>query len=248
MPDTQLSLPKVFAAPETPFPDFQSASFMRDQLNRIAPEYVFVIQELPIGGFVVQPTRLNNPSSSFYKPEEKKVSNTSTMDNLSAETRAFFADLPTVLRPAKRIFFFRWVAAFLFAALATFSELLLNAYLPNISIKFPILPSILFWLLIAIAFYHFAIVIKNLYSNSYTITKDGIISRKGIIARDTHTVKFEHIRTVVLKQGVLERLFNVGTLEFDTVAGAEGADVVFTDIAQPARIKGYLTEYLNACH
>ncbi|MBI4357084.1 MAG: PH domain-containing protein [Gammaproteobacteria bacterium] len=250
---THLPLPKIYAAPETPFPDFQSASFMRDQLNRAAPEYLFVIQELPMGGFVIQPSKTSKqPIGSQTGGENKPNETNSPLKKVSEETRNFFERVPIVLRPAKRMYFFRWMAVFLFAFFSVFSEFILKATLPTSVIiawyqKFPILPALLFWGFIAIALYHFLTILKVLYSNAYIITLDAIISRKGLIARDTHTVKFEHIRTVVLKQSVLGRLFNVGTLEFDTVAGPEGPDVIFTHIAKPAQIRRCLLEYLSAC-
>lgn len=262
-----------------PFPDFRSASFMRDQLNKATPDYSFIVSEHPDGGFVVKvskkhsSTSSSNASSSQYAPSgfgpasynndhdshtSNRAGNTSQYSNrqqdplskISRDAREFMSKTPIVLRPAWRNFYFRLPFTLFGFAIAFMAKFALEAYLPRdllqwLYSKMPYFPSLLFWFIIAISIYHLALMAFHIYSNTYTITREGVKGREGIISRDARTIKFKDIRSVALEQSIFDRLLGVGTIEFYT-AGYEGADVIFDNIANPVLIKDYLEEYSNA--
>ncbi len=89
-----------------------------------------------------------------------------------------------------------------------------------------------------------AIVIPWL-SNSYVVGPDGIEQRQGILSRDSTSIRLSDIRSINLKQGIIARLLNVGTLEFAS-AGTGGIDVRFTDVAGPLKIKRWIESLLRS--
>ncbi len=249
----------ILSADGKPFTDFKAASYMRDQLNRSSLDYAFVIIEHPVGGFAIQRVERERPPSAatVISPQSMSMPTQShraqrrdPIQAVKEDTRRFVATLPIVLRPALRNYLVRmFISLVLFFVAFTMVDTMLAAlprqvlamlfnYVPNIQ-------SLLFWLIIAIACYHLMVILFNVYSKTYTITKDGIRSTFGILARDSHAVRYRDIRAVALEQGLFERLFNVGTIEFFT-AGSSGADVVFEKIANPSELRDYLEEYSNA--
>ena len=68
----------------------------------------------------------------------------------------------------------------------------------------------------------------------YTITDRRIIIRKGILSRHERAAHIDRVQNVNLSQSFLDRIFGVGTLDFDT-AGTEDSDFKFIGIAEPRR-------------
>ncbi len=74
------------------------------------------------------------------------------------------------------------------------------------------------------------------YRYLFVISEDRIIAQVGLIARNTTEMRIKHIRTMMIKQGVIERLLGIGTLV--TISAAEGeAAVEFKGIRHPVGIK-----------
>lgn len=70
----------------------------------------------------------------------------------------------------------------------------------------------------------------------FTVTEDRIVSRVGLIARNTNEMRLRHIRSMMIRQNPVERLLGIGTLI--TISAAEGeAAVVFKGIKDPLGIK-----------
>jgi Bacterial PH domain len=69
----------------------------------------------------------------------------------------------------------------------------------------------------------------------YRVTDFGVEARLGIIAHQTVGLRFQDIRSMSIKQSLLDRLLNVGLLEF-TSAGTDGDPVRFDRIANPAKV------------
>lgn len=70
----------------------------------------------------------------------------------------------------------------------------------------------------------------------FIVTNDRIITRVGLIARNTTEMRLRHIRTTMVRQNIVERLLGIGTLI--TISAAEGeAAVVFKGIRDPLGIK-----------
>lgn len=74
------------------------------------------------------------------------------------------------------------------------------------------------------------------FAARYTVAGDRIQAHEGIIARTQRSVKISHLRNVNLRQSVVQRLLNVGDVEFST-AGGGGIEVVFRGIIDPAGLR-----------
>lgn len=74
------------------------------------------------------------------------------------------------------------------------------------------------------------------FSYLFTVTEERIISRVGLIAKNTTEMRIRHIRSMMTRQNPMERLLGIGTLI--TISAAEGkAAVVFKGIRDPIGIK-----------
>ncbi len=79
----------------------------------------------------------------------------------------------------------------------------------------------------------------------YTVTDRRIIIRKGILSRKERAAHIDRVQNVNLSQTFLDRLFGVGTLDFDT-AGTEDSDFKFLGIADPDELRTRIdTEYVR---
>jgi uncharacterized membrane protein YdbT with pleckstrin-like domain len=70
----------------------------------------------------------------------------------------------------------------------------------------------------------------------YTITDRRIIIRKGILSRHERAAHIDRVQNVNLTQSFFDRIFGVGTLDFDT-AGTEDSDFKFSGIADPDELR-----------
>jgi uncharacterized membrane protein YdbT with pleckstrin-like domain len=70
----------------------------------------------------------------------------------------------------------------------------------------------------------------------YTITDRRIIIRRGILSRHERAAHIDRVQNVNLTQSFFDRIFGVGTLDFDT-AGSEDFDFKFRGIADPDELR-----------
>jgi len=81
-----------------------------------------------------------------------------------------------------------------------------------------------------------AIAILSRICSVFTVTNRRVKSKVGIISRVTREVSIKDIRVINLKQGVLERIFGLGTIEVGS-AGTAGIEVSFKGIPETPKIK-----------
>ncbi len=79
----------------------------------------------------------------------------------------------------------------------------------------------------------FALV--KLISTTYAITSRRLTINTGLLRRDMHETRIERVQNVNCSQTVLERALRIGTVDFDTAAGAE-YDFKFTGVDDPRAI------------
>ena len=72
-------------------------------------------------------------------------------------------------------------------------------------------------------------------ATTYTITNHRLHIRRGIIARNTQEARLERVQNVNTSQSVLERILQVGTVDFDT-AGTTDSDFSFRGVSQPEHV------------
>jgi uncharacterized membrane protein YdbT with pleckstrin-like domain len=70
---------------------------------------------------------------------------------------------------------------------------------------------------------------------TYTITNHRLHIRRGIIARRTQEARLERVQNVNTDQGVIDRILQVGTVDFDT-AGTTDSDFAFRGVSQPEKV------------
>jgi uncharacterized membrane protein YdbT with pleckstrin-like domain len=90
-----------------------------------------------------------------------------------------------------------------------------------------------FWLLV------FAMVLiagfLRRFATVYTITSQRLRIKRGIVARHIQQTDIERVQNVNTKQSVLERMLQVGTVDFDT-AGTGDSDFSFTGVEDPETV------------
>lgn len=82
------------------------------------------------------------------------------------------------------------------------------------------------------------------YRKLYTVTSKRVIFRDGLIARNTKEVEIRHTRELQVRQGIVERILNYGTVEVSTAAGI-GPAVIFSAILYPQDLKEAIRHVRN---
>jgi len=62
------------------------------------------------------------------------------------------------------------------------------------------------------------------------------MAKVGIISRKTHEVSIRDIRSINMNQGIVERLFGLGSVQIGS-AGTGGIEVEFKGIENPTRVR-----------
>ncbi len=69
-----------------------------------------------------------------------------------------------------------------------------------------------------------------------TLTPNGIIYRKGIIAKHTNEISHSHVRLIKIDQGIMQRVLNVGTISIASAGSAE-VEIAISGMPNPEKIK-----------
>lgn len=72
-------------------------------------------------------------------------------------------------------------------------------------------------------------------ATTYTITNRRLTIRSGLLSRELHETRLERVQNVNSRQRLLERMLGVGTVDFDTAAGA-AYDFSFRGVEDPGGI------------
>jgi uncharacterized membrane protein YdbT with pleckstrin-like domain len=72
-------------------------------------------------------------------------------------------------------------------------------------------------------------------ATTYTITNRRLTIHTGLLSREMHETRLERVQNVRSRQRLLERLLRVGTVDFDTAAGA-AYDFTFRGVEDPRQI------------
>jgi uncharacterized membrane protein YdbT with pleckstrin-like domain len=73
-------------------------------------------------------------------------------------------------------------------------------------------------------------------STRYSITDRRLRIQRGIVSRNVEEARLERVQNVNVRQSVLERLLQVGTVDFDTASNRADDTFQFRGIADPAEI------------
>jgi len=91
----------------------------------------------------------------------------------------------------------------------------------------------------------FLSVIFKRASLAYTITKNSVRSRNGLIARDESEIRIIDVREVGVFQSIGQRVLGIGNVSFAS-AGTGGVEVVFEGINKPHKIKDFVNKLRNS--
>ena len=72
-------------------------------------------------------------------------------------------------------------------------------------------------------------------ATSYTITDRRLHIKRGIVSRTIQETRLERVQNVNYHQNVLQRVLQVGDVDFDTAAG-DDYNFVFSGVAEPADV------------
>jgi uncharacterized membrane protein YdbT with pleckstrin-like domain len=72
-------------------------------------------------------------------------------------------------------------------------------------------------------------------ATTYTITNRRLTIRSGLLSRELHECRLERVQNVNSRQRLLERMLGIGTVDFDTAAGA-AYDFSFRGVEDPGGI------------
>jgi len=81
---------------------------------------------------------------------------------------------------------------------------------------------------------------------TFIVTDRRVIERKGLISQETSEIFLKNVRSIKLKQGVIERLFSVGSVGLASAAAVgDTFDVKLVCIADPVRVKEMISSRGN---
>ena len=72
-------------------------------------------------------------------------------------------------------------------------------------------------------------------STKYLITTQRLRISHGLVRRSVQETRLDRVQNVNYQQGVLDRLFRVGSVDFDT-AGTDDSEFRFVGVADPAEV------------
>lgn len=104
------------------------------------------------------------------------------------------------------------------------------------------------WIIVVVLVILVAVVVADLISRArttYVITSERLTIHRGLVSRDVRQTRLDRVQNVNARQSMLERLLDVGTVDFDT-AGGVGYDFTFRGVANPREIVRTVDRALSA--
>ena len=94
--------------------------------------------------------------------------------------------------------------------------------------------SVVLWAVVGLALVVLVGFVKRM-TTVYTITNQRLRIKRGFIARKVQQTRIDRVQNVNTDQSVVERILQVGTVDFDT-AGTDDSDFTFDGVSSPARV------------
>lgn len=83
-------------------------------------------------------------------------------------------------------------------------------------------------------------------ATTYTITDRRLNIKRGIFAREIQETRLERVQNVNYRQGVIQRLLQVGDVDFDTASSGSDYTFIFAGVANPADVVHRVDEATGA--
>jgi hypothetical protein len=244
---------KIYNLDQKPFENFEQAAQMRDLLKGQSNHYFRVELFDPddqLSGFIVVKTENTQDQGGVGLLDESDESDKATQEDAEkiadqikngqlSETETIYK----IYHPALRTYFLRiplLLVGFMMFFFALELWVLFLSLLGLGGLPEGISPDLLvngtqmiggiliLWLMSG--------ALLNFYGTKLTIDHRGITYNQGILSRDITNVRFSEIRTIGLRQGVFDRLLNIGILEFAS-SGTDDVDIRFINMPNPAGVK-----------
>jgi uncharacterized membrane protein YdbT with pleckstrin-like domain len=99
---------------------------------------------------------------------------------------------------------------------------------------------------VAVAVFAVAVIVGFIkrIATTYSITNQRLRIRRGLVSRNVQETRVDRIQNVNTDQGVLERILQVGTVDYDT-AGTDDADFAFVGVGQPEKVAKKVEQALH---
>ncbi len=98
---------------------------------------------------------------------------------------------------------------------------------------------------LALAAYLALLMLFRRFSWLYTIDAESIESSHGLIARRVQSIRIRDLRNINIRQSVMQRLLDVGDVEFSSAAGGD-VEVIFYGAPDPMGLKEYVQDRQRA--
>jgi uncharacterized membrane protein YdbT with pleckstrin-like domain len=79
----------------------------------------------------------------------------------------------------------------------------------------------------------------------YSITNQRLYLQRGIISRNVQQTRIDRVQNVTTRQSVMDRMFRVGSVDFDT-AGTDDSNFVFAGVNDPQGVVAAVAEAQRA--
>lgn len=83
-------------------------------------------------------------------------------------------------------------------------------------------------------------------ATTYTITDRRLNIKRGIFSREIQETRLERVQNVNYSQGVIQRLLQVGDVDFDTASSGNDYTFIFAGVADPADVVHRVDEATGA--
>lgn len=232
---------KIFDLDKLPFESFEMAVKMRDLLiNESVHQYQIDLFEVDneSAGFVIRRIQ-----KKLQGREQDALSDVGTQTDEQASFSCSMGDINKIYHPALRTYLLYvpliivgLIVVFFAVDIWRFVLLILGvkglpAWIDGellVNITQLVASTLVTWLLSS--------VLINYYGTALLVGSHGLTFKQGILTRDLIHIRYADIRTIALRQGILDRLFNIGILEF-TSSGTGEVDIRFFNIANPTGVK-----------
>ena len=94
--------------------------------------------------------------------------------------------------------------------------------------------SVVLWAVVGLALVVLVGFVKRM-TTVYTITNQRLRIKRGFIARKVQQTRIDRVQNVNTDQSVIERVLQVGTVDFDT-AGTDDSEFKFAGVSQPEQV------------
>jgi len=94
--------------------------------------------------------------------------------------------------------------------------------------------TVVLWAVAGLALVFFVGFVKRM-TTVYTITNQRLRIKRGFIARKVQQTRIDRVQNVNTDQSVIERVLQVGTVDFDT-AGTDDSEFKFAGVSQPEQV------------